>query len=428
MIGMLAPVQVIAENNIESSLAHDPGLRGGSAGAGNALLGLDSTQQEFFASGKQNFQTAELVANGLGPRFNLDSCGGCHAYPAPGGSSPAANPQIAVAAAYGAKNTIPSFLSINGPVRVVRFITTPEGAPDGDVHGLFVISGRNDGADASGCTAAQENFDAQAANHNVSFRIPTPLFGLGLIEQISDNALEANLAGNLAQKQSLGIQGHLNKIGGNGDIGRYGWKAQHASMVLFSSEAYNAEMGLTNQEYPLERDNNPACRFASSPRKANLYAGDYSGFMTLSEKNAYFMRYLAPPAPSSSMPGGNAAIARGGKQFSMVGCDNCHTPAIGGVSLFSDLALHKMGPGLADGVQQGLASADEFRTAPLWGLGQRIFFLHDGRTSDLLQAIREHSSDGDGVYQLSEAIQVVKNFSRLSENDKQDLLDFLRSL
>jgi CxxC motif-containing protein (DUF1111 family) len=128
------------------------------------------------------------------------------------------------------------------------------------------------------------------------------------------------------------------------------------------------------------------------------------------------------------MPGGNEAIARGKQQFSLVGCDDCHTPAIGGVPLFSDLALHKMGPGLADGIQQGLAAGDEFRTAPLWGLGQRIFFLHDGRTSDLLQVILEHASDGNGVYPLSEATQVVKNFSRLAEIDKQDLLDFLRSL
>jgi CxxC motif-containing protein (DUF1111 family) len=148
------------------------------------------------------------------------------------------------------------------------------------VHGLFVISGRNDGVDASGCNASQENFADQAGKHNLSFRIPTPLFGLSLIEQLTENALTANLTRNQAQKQSLGIAGHLNKIDGNGEISRFGWKAQHASLVLFSSEAYNAEMGLTNQEYPLERDTNPTCQLASSQKKANLYAEDYSGLMT----------------------------------------------------------------------------------------------------------------------------------------------------
>ena len=305
MISMLLPILVIAENNEERPFAHDTGVRGGNVGAGSPMLGLDSSQYELFAYGKQNFEIEEKIANGLGPRFNLDSCGGCHAYSALGGSSPATNPQIAVATAYGAKNTIPAFLSLNGPIRVVRFVNTPEGKPDGEVHGLFVISGRNDGTDASDCNATQEDFAAQAAKHNLSFRIPTPLFGLGLIEQITDNTLEENLGRNHAQKQSLGIAGHFNKIADNGTIGRFGWKAQHASMVLFSSEAYNAEMGLTNSEFPLERDKNPTCQLASSPKKANLYGGDFSSLMSLTEKNAYFMRNLAPPTPSSTIPGGN---------------------------------------------------------------------------------------------------------------------------
>ncbi len=91
-------------------------------------------------------------------------------------------------------------------------------------------------------------------------------------------------------------------------------------------------------------------------------------------------------------------------------------------NLFSDLLLHDMGEGLADGVSQGAAGPREFRTAPLWGLGQRIFFLHDGRTSDLKVAIREHASEG------SEANGVIRRFNDLRESQKQDLLNFLRSL
>jgi CxxC motif-containing protein (DUF1111 family) len=91
-------------------------------------------------------------------------------------------------------------------------------------------------------------------------------------------------------------------------------------------------------------------------------------------------------------------------------------------NLYSDLLLHDMGTGLADGVSQGAAGPRDFRTAPLWGLGQRIFFLHDGRTADLKVAIREHASDG------SEANGVIRRYYDLRESQKQDLLNFLRSL
>ena len=96
--------------------------------------------------------------------------------------------------------------------------------------------------------------------------------------------------------------------------------------------------------------------------------------------------------------------------------------------LFSDLLLHNMGPGLADEVSQGGAAGDEFRTAPLWGLGQRIFFLHDGRTADLVAAIRAHKSAGNTQFRASEANAVVERFHALPESGKQDLLNFLRSL
>jgi CxxC motif-containing protein (DUF1111 family) len=90
--------------------------------------------------------------------------------------------------------------------------------------------------------------------------------------------------------------------------------------------------------------------------------------------------------------------------------------------------VHDMGPGLADGVSQGQAGPREFRTAPLWGLGQRLFFLHDGRTSDLREAIRAHRSGSFLTFNASEANEVIKSFARLQDNQKQDLLNFLRSL
>ncbi|MFL6712208.1 MAG: di-heme oxidoredictase family protein, partial [Sulfurifustis sp.] len=92
------------------------------------------------------------------------------------------------------------------------------------------------------------------------------------------------------------------------------------------------------------------------------------------------------------------------------------------------LAVHDMGPGLADSVTQGQAQGGEFRTAPLWGLGQRIFFLHDGRTKDLITAINAHKSAANATFEASEANGVVDRFNALSDTSKQDLLNFLRSL
>ena len=130
------------------------------------------------------------------------------------------------------------------------------------------------------------------------------------------------------------------------------------------------------------------------------------------------------------------SISNGSSLFTAIGCATCHNPSPGTtqvsnlvpalsntpVPAFSDIALHHMGTGLADNVSQGSAGGDQFRTAPLWGLGQRIFLLHDGRTTNLIKAIDEHSSNG------SEANAVEANFDNLSPSQKQDLLNFLRSL
>jgi CxxC motif-containing protein (DUF1111 family) len=167
-----------------------------------------------------------------------------------------------------------------------------------------------------------------------------------------------------------------------------------------------------------------------------------TGLDTISaiEKFAFFMRFLAPPTPSATSPGGSLSISRGQATFNNIGCALCHTPTLAtgnatvaalrnkSANLFSDLALHNMGPGLADDVSQGAAAGDEFRTAPLWGLGQRIFFLHDGRTSNLIGAILAHQSNGSFRYPPSEANAVINQYNVLPPGSKQDLLNFLRSL
>jgi CxxC motif-containing protein (DUF1111 family) len=420
----------------------DPGVRPGASGAGAPLPGLSSNEIIFFDAGREDFEEAEGIGDGLGPRFNLDGCGACHLQPDIGGTSPTVNPQVAAATAFGANNTVPSFITLNGPIREARFKRLPGGAPDGGVHGLFVITGRTDSTgSASGCNIVQENFAAQVAANNVIFRIPTPVFGLGLLEEISDQAILNNVAANGSVKVQRGISGRVNRNANDGRITRFGWKAQNPSGLVFSAEAYNVEMGITNEGFQVERDETPECQFAQLPNDVTNVDGA-TGIDTVSavEKFAFFMRFLDQPTPSTTVPGGANSITEGRNAFVNIGCALCHTPTLTtgnttvaalrnkSANLFSDLALHNMGPGLADDVSQGAARGDEFRTAPLWGLGKRVFFLHDGRTSNLLTAIQAHQSNGNGVYPASEANSVINSFNALSPTAKQNLLNFLRSL
>jgi CxxC motif-containing protein (DUF1111 family) len=416
----------------------DPGPRPGPPTAGRPLPTLSASELALFNEGVGRFTSVDSVSgtqpgakdSGLGPRFNLNSCVGCHAQPAPGGSSPQVNPQIAVATEFGAQNTIPQFIQQNGPVRAVRFKTNPDGSADGGVHDLFTITGRSD---AAGCKIAQPDFATAVAQNNASFRIPVPLFGAGLMEAITDSTILANLAANGPQKSQLGIKGSVNRNGNDGTITRFGWKAQNKSLLMFAGEAYNVEQGVTNELFPTERDETPGCTFNATPEDLTDTAAN-TVIAGISDIVAFegFMRFLAPPAPPQGPP--NPSVQHGSQVFAQIGCSMCHTPTLPTgkaasaslsnqqVNLFSDLALHHMGTGLTDGITQGLAAGDQFRSAPLWGLSQRLFLLHDGRTSDLAQAIADHASQG------SEANQTVGNYNALPAASKQDLLNFLRSL
>jgi CxxC motif-containing protein (DUF1111 family) len=444
----------------------DPGVRRSAAdnGTPQPLPGLGQDELNFFQDGMARFSFTEVVSggsnqqgtgNGLGPRFNSNQCASCHIQPNVGGSSPAQNPLGEVASDDGAVNTMPWFIAPNGPIREARFVQS-NGLPDGGVHDLFVITGR---ADAGTCNIAQPSFlpagnplTGQGGSKNIVFRIPTPLFGGGLIESIPDSAILANLAADAAPKNQAGVKGHANAIlGGNtnlsandGTITRFGWKAQNKSLLMFAGEAYNVEMGISNRLFPQERDETPGCHGAAvaTPEDTNNFpltvTANAVGVLSDIEAFANFMRMLAAPVPAAP----TASTTNGRAQFVSVGCALCHTPsfttgraiATGSsrspspalsnkqVNLFSDLLVHHMGQNLADGITQGSAGPDEFRTAPLWGLGQRVFFLHDGRTHDLMTAIQAHDSEG------SEANGVIQQFNSLSAGQRQDVLNFLRSL
>jgi len=439
---------------------------------------MDGNTQNFFRLTGEVFQEVDSVSGGpepgvgLGPRFNANSCASCHVFPTVGGTSPpgnfvthdntgrtiTGNPQVSVASLDGARNTVPSFITQNGPVREARFVLNPDGTLDGGVHDLFTITGRSD---AAGCNIAQPNFAQQLANTNVIFRIPTPTFGLGLVENVPDGdqdqtiGLQGAVNGQATLRSNLGIGGSFNRSGNDGTITRFGWKAQNKSLLIFSAEAYNVEQGVTNEGFPNERDDTAGCRFNALPEDHTHVVGSLAVDFSSDVVNfAAFMRLSGPALPATPF---NASQSRGQTVFFNIGCGACHiqnqtTSTLSFTNVngqgttipqspitfqpYSDFQLHNMGLGLADGIFQGNATGDQFRTAPLWGVGQRVFFLHDGRTSDLLQAILAHDApppnpptNASRVSSgSSEARQVIANFRALSAADQQNLLNFLRAL
>jgi CxxC motif-containing protein (DUF1111 family) len=429
---------------------------------------------EFFENGLNRFQEVEVVSgganNGLGPRFNFNQCSGCHSQPSIGGSGPSANiypdvgpnPEsqvITKGIASSSTNTLPSFITATGPTREARFPfffnangSVNTNSPNGGVEDLFTVSGRSD---AGSCSLPQPSFATAQQENDIIFRIPTPTFGAGLVENIDDSTLLAIQTANA--NNGFGISGTFNHNGNDGTISRFGWKAQNKSLEIFAGEAYNVEMGITNelftQDRPLPGEDIttglPAnCLNLSKtgyPEDATNFAFTTTSSDQFTENAtipsdvvafAMFMRLLAPPVASTTVPGGASSISSGKSLFSSIGCATCHTVTINStqnsnitsslanqsLNPLSDIEIHHMGTGLADNVSQGSAGGDQFRSAPLWGLGQRIFFLHDGRTSNLLSAIGDHSGNG------SEANTVISNFDSLSPTQQQNILNYLRSL
>ncbi len=490
-IGLLtvATAPMLAGAQTAAVIPHDPGVRVGTPGAGGPINGLTTNQQAFFDDGLNRFNEIDSVSGtatgeggvGLGPRFNMNSCAGCHAQPAVGGTSPSTNPEVAVAHDTSAGCTATTcnpedlsfpflsgtlaqpFISSTGPVREARFVRNPDGSPDGGVHDLFTIAGRSDAP--QGCSLAQPDFVGANNSGNLVARIPTPVFGAGLIEAIQDSTIIGNQLANSQAKQAASIHGHPNREGNAGTITRFGWKAQNKSPEIFAGEAYLVEQGVTNELFPNERgepgerpsidgtervEPQASCLSNGIPEDATNFGAINDATPKAAATGALsdvvgfslFMEFLAPPTPAcnlnptqlSAVSSNCAGVNQGFSDFNQIGCGLCHTPSLQTgkssvaalsnqkANLFSDLLVHHMGDKLADNVAQGNAGADEFRTAPLWGVGQRIFFLHDGRTKDLLEAIAQHVGAG------SEANAVIARFNNLSATDQQDILNFLRIL
>lgn len=365
-----------------------------------SLPGLTPAQTGAFRAGQADFTEVETLQTGLGPVFNARSCAECHAQPLVGGAG-----------------------RDLGVSRVTRIGKITNGAFDPLVNeGGMLLQARSVHELDPSLPVSGETVPPDATL--VSHRITTPLFGAGLIEAIpAATILRAAVA---PPPNPDGIHGVpnmvLNPETGRTEVGRFGWKAHISDLHVFAGDAYLNELGITSATFPDEnlpqgKPIDPRCDLVSG---IEADAGDVNDITS-------FMRYLAPPRPGPVSP----AAAQGQKLFVNVGCAACHTPSMRTgdspiaalrnqvVNLYSDLLLHDMGEGLNDGMLMGQASGRQWRTAPLWGLAGRRFFLHDGRASTVSQAILLHGGEGAGA---------AARTRRLSPADQNALLAFLASL
>jgi len=358
------------------------------------LLGLTTAQRADFDAGLAEFQAVETIAEGLGPVFNGKSCAECHAVPSVGGSEPN--------------------LGVARETRIGRLFNGVFDPLDGSVsvnRGGGLLQQR--AINLPGCHLKGEAVPAEATF--VSLRNSPPLFGAGLIEAIPEATIVANASLNGGRPNRV-----FNPDTGTTELGRFGWKAQVATLHQFAGDAYLNELGITNPSFPHENlpKGEPipsGCDTVADPED------DGSGVTAFTN----FMRFLAP-APRRPV---TVQVQQGEQVFSQIGCASCHVPTMTTgpnsvaalsnkpVNLFSDLLLHDIGTG--DGIEQGEATGSEFRTAPLWGLSRRDRFMHDGGSNTIEKAILRHGG---------EAQNARDRFGGLSPVDHDALLAFLDSL
>jgi CxxC motif-containing protein (DUF1111 family) len=363
---------------------------------GTPLAGITPVEFEEFRLGLDDFLEVEASEEGLGPAFNGTSCAVCHNIPTIGGAGTMAELRA------GRRNANGEFEALN--------------ASGDTLFHMFSVPGH-------GCQPVLP------ADANVfARRVPIPLFGAGLVEAIPDETLMA--LEDPFDRNGDGVSGRAGLIvdveSGQRRVGRFGWKAQHATLITFGADAYRNEMGITNDLFPQES------AFAVTPEQMRLCdpfpdpedIRDPRSRRRGIDNFASFMRFLAPVERGDI----NDQVRAGEQIFAAIGCTTCHIPTLETgpssnplfhrkrVALFSDLLLHDVGTG--DGIKQGAAETNEIRTPALWGLRFRRPLLHDG-TATLEEAIGRHAR---------EAELARSGFERLSEIDRAALLAFLGSL
>lgn len=362
---------------------------------GSPLAGISAMDHELFRLGLDDFLEVETAEDGLGPTFNGNSCAVCHSVPAIGGISS----MTEIRAGYRDENG--KFTALNGDT----------------LHHLFSVP-------PHGC---QVQIPPEA--NVIARRAPIPLFGAGLVEAIPDDTILA--LEDPHDSNGDGIRGRAARItdivSGRERVGRFGWKAQHATLLAFGADAYRNEMGITNHFFPHE------VALGVDPEKLVLCGatGEMEDFpeprtgLRGIDNFENFMKFLAPISRGQV----DDSVRIGESIFSSIGCASCHVATLmtgqsanplfdrKPVPLFSDLLLHDIGTG--DGIDQAAALGNEIRTPALWGVRFRRPLLHDGSAATIDEAIRRHSNEAKGVRE---------KYQSLSRPEQQSLAKFLGSL
>jgi CxxC motif-containing protein (DUF1111 family) len=364
---------------------------------GDPLPGITSGDFEEFRLGLEDFTEVETAEEGLGPAFNGSSCAVCHSVPTIGGAGVVAEVRAARRDERG---------------EFVELVPT-----SGSLFQIFSIP-----------THTCQPIIPPEANV-ISRRVPIPLFGAGLVEAIPDETLLA--LDDAGDRDRDGISGKAAVVTdiatGHRRVGRFGWKAQHATLLAFGADAYRNEMGITNDLFPDElafgitREQMKLCDRIPDPEDRPDRRTRRRGI----DNFEAFMKFLAPAGR-----GPIDDVARAGEVlFGTVGCASCHVPSLQTgpsanavfhhkvVPLFSDLLLHDVGTG--DGIRQEAAEPQEFRTPALWGLRLRRPLLHDGTAATIEDAIAAHAN---------EAASARSRFMAVSPDQRAALLGFLKSL
>lgn len=379
---------------LASAVLMGPSARASGIRFGAPLRNLPADLLDLFNEGLQEFSEEETTAEGLGPIFNNVSCAACHSGPAIGGTSAILETRFG---------------------RVV----------DGHFDPMTELGGSllQDFATAPEC---REVIPASATI--IARRQTTPLFGAGLVEAIPDRVLLAYAA--LPKPDGVTGRAAIVKDVSTGQwrVGRFGWKAQQATLLAFSADAYLNELGITSRFFPVENAPNGNTALLvnfDSLQDPEDRVDPVTGRGNI-DRFTDFMRFLGPPPPIQL----TASSAIGAILFVGTGCAYCHVPVLytgdnvvaalddKAVVLYSDLLLHDMGS-LGDGIAQGAAGPRDMRTTPLWGIKARSHYLHDGRAATVSDAIKAH--DGEGAASRN-------RYLRLGPFYKRYLLDFLNSI
>ena len=409
-----------------------------------ALKTLPSADRRAFQVGNsffnRNWVTAPASAtgrDGLGPTFNAQSCSSCHLHD--GRGRPPDGPRDP-------ERGLLLRLSAGDPPRPVRFYGSQlqdravAGVPaEGRIRiSRSPVRGRyGDGTpfvlSAPRYSVADGAFGRLPRGAQISPRVAPGVFGVGLLEAVPE-AVVLDRA-DPEDRDRDGISGRPNRVagergsGGRLALGRFGWKANAATVRQQTASAFTGDIGITSPMFGEENcpDGQRACKRTRTGGRPEIDAH------TL-ERVTFYTRALAVPARRAV---GAAATDAGERIFAQIGCGSCHLPKlktgdsdVAGlrdqlIRPYTDLLLHDMGPGLADGRPDGRATGSEWRTAPLWGIGlvaivnRHTRFLHDGRARGLAEAILWHGG---------EAHAARERFRTLPARERRDLVAFLESL